>query len=104
MKKYNEILGMKQGAFYKDSRIHFDEKTADFDENTSPEELLPYTEAYAVLSNKIENVRYNSMTDEEYSFENRDSSVHDPMVLAQYILCYSKCLKIKKCDFYRKKQ
>lgn len=77
MRKYFEMLGVNANTDESDLKYALKEKLK-AEDCILVAEMLPYVEAYVVLSNPKEKERYLSMKDEEYSFADRHPSVKDP--------------------------
>lgn len=84
MKKYYELLGVHRKSPLEDLKCAIRDRLYELDDLTI-DNMIPYVEAYLVLSNPKEKERYDSVPEEEYSFKDRDSSVKEPRKVCEEI-------------------
>lgn len=85
MKKYYETLGLEENCSETDVKAAFIGKLKSYSKLTK-EIMLPYAQAYAVLSHPSERAKYDSVSDWEYDFSKRYPSVSNPERICDVIL------------------
>lgn len=85
MKKYYEILELEENCSTADVKVAFIRKLKAIPKITK-EKMLPYAQAYVVLSHPSERKKYDDLPETEYDFSTKYPSVSNPEKICDVIL------------------
>ena len=84
MKKYYEILELEENCSTADVKVAFIRKLKAIPKITK-EKMLPYAQAYVVLSHPSERKKYDDLPETEYDFSAKYPSVSNPEKICDVI-------------------